>query len=109
MGFSPLCQGYLTGKYRNGIPSDSRIAKCEQINYYKTSNFYLQNKSRIDQFLFNCDVFKADHVAVALQWCIRQKIYPIFGSSKVSQLEANVKALEAVIPEELWTRLEKIE
>ena len=25
------------------------------------------------------------------------------------QLEANVKALEAVIPEELWTRLEKIE
>ena len=108
MGFSPLCQGYLTGKYRNCIPSDSRIAKSEQINYYKTQNFYEQNKSRIDAFLANCDIFNVDYVAAALQWCIRQKIYPVFGSSKVSQLEANVRALEVEIPEELWSALETI-
>lgn len=108
MGFSPLCQGYLTGKYRNGIPADSRIAKSEQINYDKTKNFYVQNKERIDSFLAICDEFNVDYVAGALQWCLRQKIYPVFGSSKVSQLEANVKALETVIPEEFWTKLETI-
>lgn len=108
MGFSPLCQGYLTGKYRYGIPNDSRIAKSDQINYNKTPNFYIQNKERIDSFLTICDEFKVDYVAAALQWCIRQKIYPVFGSSKISQLEANVKALEVKIPEELWTKLEAI-
>lgn len=108
MGFSPLCQGYLTGKYRNGIPADSRIAKSEQINYDKTKNFYVQNKERIDSFLAICDEYNVDYVAGALQWCLRQKIYPVFGSSKVSQLEANVKALEAIIPDAYWTKLETI-
>jgi len=108
MGFSPLCQGYLTGKYRNGIPADSRIAKSEQINYDKTKNFYVQNKERIDSFLAICDEYNVDYVAGALQWCLRQKIYPVFGSSKVSQLEANVKALETIIPDAYWTKLETI-
>lgn len=108
MGFSPLCQGYLTGKYRNGVPVDSRIAKSEQINYDKTKNFYAQNKERIDSFLAICEEMKVDYVAAALQWCIRQQIYPVFGSSKVSQLEANVKAIEQTLPEELWTKLSVI-
>lgn len=108
MGFSPLCQGYLTGKYRNGVPEGSRIAKSDQINYDKTKNFYVQNKERIDGFLAICDELKVDYVAAALQWCIRQHIYPVFGSSKVSQLEANVKAIEKELPEELWTKLSEI-
>jgi len=108
MGFSPLCQGYLTGKYRNGVPNDSRIAKSQQINYNKTPNFYIQNKERIDSFLTICDEFNIDYVAVALQWCIRQNIYPVFGSSKITQLEANVKALEVRVPEEVWAKLELI-
>ena len=108
MGFSPLCQGYLTGKYQNGIPEDSRIAKSEQINYDKTKNFYMQNQSRIDGFLEVCDEFKVDYVAAALQWCIRQQIYPVFGSSKISQLEDNVKALDVEIPESFWIKLKTV-
>lgn len=108
MGFSPLCQGYLTGKYRNGIPADSRIAKSELINYDKTRNFYAQNKERIDAFLTICDEFGVDYVAAALQWCIRQKIYPVFGSSNISQLEANVQALSQALPEALWEKLSTI-
>ena len=108
MGFSPLCQGYLTGKYRNSVPNDSRIAKSEQINYDKTKNFYVQNKERIDSFLAICDELKVDYVAAALQWCLRQSIYPVFGSSKISQLEANVNAIEQELPEELWIKLSEI-
>jgi aryl-alcohol dehydrogenase-like predicted oxidoreductase len=107
LGFSPLCQGYFTGKYRNGVPDGSRISKSEQLNYNKTANFYQQNKTRIDYFLETCDKFNADYVAAALQWCLRMKIYPVFGASKVEQLEKNVKALSAELPEELWIELEK--
>ncbi|MBO4489573.1 MAG: aldo/keto reductase [Bacteroidales bacterium] len=109
MGFSPLCQGYLTGKYKNDIPSDSRIAKSDAIDYQKTKNFYPQNKDRIDGFLRICDKYNADYVAAALQWCLRHDICPVFGSSKISQIEKNVNALNETIPDELWAELSEIE
>lgn len=108
MGFSPLCQGFLTGKYRNGIPQDSRIAKSDSIDYQKTKNFYPQNKERIDAFLRICDKYQADYVAVALQWCLRNGICPVFGSSKISQVEKNVTALSVQIPEKVWIELSAI-
>lgn len=108
MGFSPLCQGFLTGKYKNNIPIDSRIAKSTLINYDKTKNFYEQNKARIDAFLAICEEMKVDYVSAALQWCIRQNIYPVFGASKISQLETNVKAIDTIIPEEFWNKIENI-
>ncbi|MBO7491513.1 MAG: aldo/keto reductase [Bacteroidales bacterium] len=109
MGFSPLCQGFLTGKYRNDIPSGSRIAKSDDIDYQKTKNFYPQNKERIDGFLNICDKYNADYVAVALQWCLRNGVYPVFGSSKVTQLEQNVKALDMEVPDAIWAELSAIE
>lgn len=105
MAFSPLCQGFLTGKYRNGIPQDSRIAKSEKLHYNKTINFYQQNKERIDYFLQICDVWHVDYTAAALQWCIKQKIYPVFGASKMEQIEKNVTAISQKIPEEFWNNL----
>lgn len=105
MGFSPLCQGFLTGKYKNGIPEDSRIAKSEKLHYNKTINFYNQNKERIDYFLKTCDLWNIEYTAAALQWCIRQKIYPVFGASRVEQLENNVYAISENIPEDFWDEL----
>lgn len=109
MGFSPLCQGILTGKYRNDIPSDSRIAKSDSINYQKTKNFYPQNKNRIDAFFEVCDKYGADYIAVALQWCLKNDICPVFGSSKISQIEKNVNALSVKLPIDIWTALSEIE
>jgi aryl-alcohol dehydrogenase-like predicted oxidoreductase len=105
LGFSPLCQGFLTGKYRHGVPSDSRIAKSKQLNYDKTINFYNQNKERIDHFNSVCENYQIDYTAVALQWCIRQNIYPVFGASKVEQLEHNVESLNVEIPDAVWSDL----
>ena len=81
----------------------------KKFDFNKTENFYIQNKERIDSFLTICDEMNVDYVAAALQWCIRQKIYPVFGSSKVSQLEANVVSIEQNLPEELWNKLSEIE
>ena len=109
MGFSPLCQGYLTGKYRDGIPAGSRIAKKELIAYSKTEKFYAQNKERIDYFLDACDRFGVGYAAAALQWCMRRKVWPVFGASRPEQIECDVRAAGAEIPDEFWVELEQAE
>jgi aldo/keto reductase len=109
LGFSPLAQGLLTGKYKNGkIPKDSRIAKSEKINYSKTINIYEQNRERIDKFLEICEQYNLNESSVALQWGIRKKIYPVMGASKPEQLLENIKGLELELPNEIWKKLEEI-
>ncbi len=108
LGFSPLCQGLLTGKYRNGIPVDSRVAKKNQINYDKTLNFYDQNKERIDKYLETCDAYAVRPVDVAIQWGIRKNIYPVLGASKPEQLIDTLSGLDKELPDQLWIDLEKI-
>jgi len=106
LGFSPLCQGLLTGKYRNGIPEGSRVAKSKELNYDKTMNFYHQNKERIDGYLKLCDEYNMCPTDVAIQWGIRKNIYPVLGASKPEQLIQTVNGLNTVVPEELWEKLE---
>ncbi len=106
LGFSPLCQGLLTGKYRNGIPEGSRVAKSKELNYDKTMNFYHQNKERIDGYLKLCDEYNMCPTDVAIQWGIRKKIYPVLGASKPEQLIQTVNGLNTVVPEALWEKLE---
>lgn len=108
LGFSPLCQGLLTGKYRNGIPADSRVAKSTQLNYDKTMNFYNQNKERIDKFLEVCDMYGVRPVDVAIKWGIRKEIYPVLGASKPEQLEDTLSGLTKDFVEEMWEELEQI-
>lgn len=109
LGFSPLCQGFLTGKYRNGIPENSRISKSKKINYDKTINFYHQNKDRIDFFLNTAEKYNIPGGHIALQWCLRKNILPVVGASSMEQLRENVRALETNIPESLWDELERWE
>lgn len=108
LGFSPLCQGLLTGKYKNGIPKDSRVAKSGKLNYDKTMNFYEQNKDRIDQFLEVCENYNVRGTDAAIQWAIRNEIFPVLGASKPEQLEDTIKGIDAAIPDGLWDDLKKI-
>lgn len=108
LGFSPLCQGLLTGKYRNGVPSDSRVAKSSQIQYDKTMNFYIQNKDRIDKYLEKCDEYSLRPTDVAIKWGIRKGIYPVLGASKPEQLEDTLQGLSFEIPEDVWVDFERI-
>ena len=108
LGFSPLCQGFLTGKYRNSIPENSRIAKSKQLNYDKTINFYKQNQERIDMYMAVCDKYEVRPVDVAIQWCIRKKIYLVLGASNPEQLSDTLKELDVEFSESIWGELESI-
>lgn len=107
LGFSPLCQGILTGKYRNNIPNDSRIAKKEILNYDKTWNFYLQNHQRIDKYFEICARHSLRPVDVAIQWNIRKGIFPVLGASKPEQLLDTLSSIDKNIPDEVWKEFER--
>lgn len=108
LGFSPLCQGILTGKYREGIPADSRMDKKDKLNYDKTGNFYQQNKQRIDEYMKVCDKYGLRPVDVAINWGIRKKIYPVLGASRPEQLTDTLQGLGADIPETAWKEFERL-
>lgn len=108
LGFSPLCQGLLTGKYRNGIPKGSRVDKSKALNYDKTLNFYEQCKDKIDGFLDVCEKFKICPSHAAIQWGIRKNIYPVLGASSPDQLMETVSGLNIDIPKEMWEELEQL-
>lgn len=107
LAFSPIAQGLLTGKYKNGIPADSRIAKSDRLGYHKTSAIYEQNRETVDFFVKCCDKYGVNGNSAALQWCLRRKIYPVVGASRPEQIIDNVNAIQEPIPQEFWGELEE--
>ena len=68
IAFSPLAQGLLTGRYLEGIPTDSRIRRGQTL------------------------------AEMALAWCLKDDRVTsvIIGASRVSQIEDDFKALENI-------------
>lgn len=105
LGFSPLAQGLLTGKYLTGVPDSSRIAKSEKIGYDKTVKIYEQNRERIDLFVRTCSKYQIKGSHAAIQWVKRRGVLPVLGASSASQLKENVAALEVNIPTSFWDEI----
>ncbi|KAB7671773.1 L-glyceraldehyde 3-phosphate reductase [Bacillus sp. B1-b2] len=96
IAFSPLAQGLLTDRYLNGIPVDSRANREtglwlhkenveETIEKVKALNVIAKNRGQ-------------SLAEMAVAWILRDGIVTsvLIGASKVSQVEANVKALENI-------------
>lgn len=91
--FSPLAQGLLSGKYRGGVPADSRKAKGAasfRDNYVTESNL-----EKIGQLAAIAERRGQTLAQMALAWVLRQPQVSsaLIGASKISQLEENVAAL----------------
>lgn len=108
LGFSPLAQGILTGKYIEEIPENSRIAKSESLNYDKTKNFMIGNEHLVHQFVLICRKYNIKPVHAAVRWVIRHGVIPVIGASKSEQIIDNIKSLEINIPNDFWSELEEI-
>jgi L-glyceraldehyde 3-phosphate reductase len=95
IGFCPLAQGVLTGRYLNGIPEGSRASK---------PNTFLKRQNVTEELL--AKVRKLDAIAkgrdqslaqMALCWILRRKTVTsaLIGASNTAQLIENVQALKA--------------
>lgn len=96
IAFSPLANGFLTSKYLNGIPEDSRAA----VDYFSSGlvRDKLSADGLIDKIRQLNDVAAArgqSLAQMALAWILRfpEMTSALIGASKVSQIEENVKAL----------------
>ncbi len=95
--WSPLASGLLTGKYRDGIPADSRGA-LSGYDWLKSS---LEDKQRIEtveRLRPIADELGASLAKLAIAWCVKNPHVStvILGASRPSQLEENLAALEVV-------------
>jgi L-glyceraldehyde 3-phosphate reductase len=84
--FSPLAQGLLTGKYLNGIPEDSRMAKDF---FLKKTDLTPEVVEKLLQFKKEADNAGLTPAQYALDFVLKNKAVTsvIVGASKVKQLE----------------------
>ncbi|GAB4547546.1 MAG: aldo/keto reductase family protein [Anaerolineae bacterium] len=89
--WSPLAYGMLTGKYDEGIPSDSRFARED----WAAKTFLTEeNAKRVRNLKAIADSIGVTRSQLALAWTLRHRgvSSAIMGATKQSQLEDNIKA-----------------
>lgn len=96
--WSPLASGLLTGKYRDGIPEDSRLNIGD---YAWLRDALMQDGDLLDKANAVADLARELDIPpaqFALAWCLKNPHVStvMIGASKTAQLEENLKALEHV-------------
>jgi aryl-alcohol dehydrogenase-like predicted oxidoreductase len=107
--WSPLGRGVLTGKYRNGSPSDSRGATAHFKEFVQP---YLDERSSavVDAVLTAADGLGVSPVAVSLAW-VRDRpgvVAPIVGARTSAQLQASLAAEGVELPHEIRSALDDV-
>ncbi|MCJ1322527.1 hypothetical protein MMC15_007876 [Xylographa vitiligo] len=115
--FSPLKIGILTGKYNDGIPSDSRLATSDD-NFVKSMNSKFGDEDWVKQLKVVkalkpiADKVGCDQAALAMAWVLKNPNVSsaITGASKPEQIYKTVKSLEVVpkLTPEIMSEIEEI-
>ena len=95
--WSPLASGLLTGKYKGGIPKDSRGA----LEGYDWLHDHLTNKDNLAKVAALEPLAKEMRASLAqfsLAWCLQNPYVStvITGASRVEQVHENMKTMEIV-------------
>ena len=95
--WSPLASGLLTGKYRDGIPDDSRaaLAGYDWLGKRMSDADVLQRVERLRPI---ADRLGCSMAQLSLAWCTKHPMVSsvITGASKESQVTQNFEALEVI-------------
>lgn len=107
--WSPLGRGVLTGKYRSGIPRDSRAAS-DHFSWFTEP--YLQTRSRaiVEAVAKAADGLDLDPLQVALLW-VRDApgvTAPLLGARTVAQLRPALQVEGKALPYEIATALDDV-
>jgi voltage-dependent potassium channel beta subunit len=109
--WSPLASGLLTGKYNNGIPSDSRgaLPGYEWLQQALTDSTRIEKVRRLQEI---ADGLGCSLAQLSIAWCAKNPNVStvITGASKVAQVHENLKALD-VLPKltpEVMTQIDEL-
>ena len=95
--WSPLASGLLTGKYRDGVPADSRGA-IQRMSFLVPDLTDKAKNAAVSQLGDVAKELGCTTAQLALAWCLRNPRVStvITGASRVSQVEENLKAADIV-------------
>lgn len=96
--WSPLASGFLTGKYNDGIPEDSRV-NLEGYSWLKERLMSEEGRRTVDRVRQLAGVAReldTNMPRLAIAWCLLNPNVStvITGASKVSQIHDNMQAVE---------------
>ncbi len=98
--WSPLASGLLTGKYSDGIPSDSRMTLpgYEWLRELVESEEGQMKIKTAQELGLIAKELGINTACLAIAWCLKNPDVStvILGASRLSQLEENLKAVEAL-------------
>ena len=109
--WSPLASGLLTGKYNTGIPEGSRLTMTDMqwIKEKMLNDENINKVVKLEKVALDLDMSMAN---LALAWCLKNPNVStvITGATKLSQLEQNLKAVDAVtkLNDGIMQRIEEI-
>ncbi len=95
--WSPLASGLLTGKYKGGIPADSR-ASLDGYGWLGERMSDEEALARIEKLRPIADRLDCSMAQLALAWCTRHPMVSsvITGASRPSQVAENMEALDVI-------------
>ncbi|UGQ10558.1 aldo/keto reductase [Yinghuangia sp. ASG 101] len=107
--WSPLGRGVLTGKYRHGMPADSRGASDDMGPFVAA---YLDADSRriVDALATAADGLGSAAIEVALSW-VRDRpgvVAPIVGARTAAQLRSSLASEALTLPAEIRNALDDV-
>lgn len=90
--FSPLYQGFLTDRYLNGVPADSRVGKGNTWIAGELDDNMLKKLKALNDIAYNRGQKLSQ---LALSWVLREsKVTTVLiGASRSEQIEENVQAI----------------
>ncbi len=100
LAYSPLAQGYLTGKYQNGqMPEGSRKALFQRLNRYETPNADKATTAYLDI----ANKHDVDPSQMAIQFVTTRPFVTsnIIGATSMEQLKTNIDSVDLELSEEL--------
>jgi aryl-alcohol dehydrogenase-like predicted oxidoreductase len=109
--WSPLAAGFLTGKYNDGIPEESRLA-ISGFGWLKDRWIQDEKLKKVKQLTELAKQLNVSLAALAIAWTIKNSnvTTAILGATKAQQLEENLKATDALalLSPEVMEDIEKI-
>ncbi|GAB3081831.1 aldo/keto reductase [Pedococcus soli] len=107
--WSPLGRGVLTGKYRHGIPADSRAASRD---FPRFTARYLDDRSTniVEALAIAAKGLEVSTTEVALAW-VRDRpgvVSPVVGARTTAQLRTSLASEQLELPAELVAALDEV-
>ena len=107
--WSPLGRGVLTGKYRHGVPADSRAASRD---FPRFTARYLDDRSTgiVEALAIAAKGLEVSTTEVALAW-VRDRpgvVSPVVGARTTAQLRTSLASEQLELPPELVAALDEV-